>query len=627
MSAPVGVAVELYLNGAWTAITSYVRLDPGVDITVGIQNEGGIADASQCDLVVNNADGRFTPRNTSGAYYPYLKRNTPLRVKVGTTVRFVGEVAEFPTKWTPGGGSKHVWANITASGMLRRLQHASSLQSTLTTAIQALYASGGTITGYWPCEDEDGSTVLASGVPGGTPATFTGTIDLAAVDLSVGTHAVPTWGGATGTFTPTAASSTKFTAGFYVNLPAAGALTGGEELFRCDVNGTAQSWRVLYSPGSGGGLFLQVIANDGVTELLATGTITGLDGRTFYVKIECSNSGSNVAYAFSTNDAGGTFSGSIASRTVGAPTIAKIGAGVIAIPAAADVAIGHVVLGTSDTSLSSTTFDSGRSGYAGETVNARMARLATLYGITIDVVAGSFTPTEMGAQPDGTLLDVLRAAEKADAGGILRDSIGVEANTSPSLVYITRTGRYNELRSVLALNYASGHLSEPLDPVDDDAQLRNQAKVNREGGASARYVDSTSALGAAAYPTGVGPYPFEDTYATYLDSGLPYLASWVVRRGTVDETRWPALTVDLVKNTSLVTDAEALRPGHRITVSNLPTFSGATSAALQVVGWREHLTGWERRITFICEPGSPFLVFELNNSTYGRLDGPYRLAF
>ena len=626
MSAPVSVTVEIYINGAWTAITSYVRLDPGIDITLGIQNEGGISDASRCDLVVNNADGRFTPRNTSGAYYPYLKRNTPLRVKVGSTVRFLGEVSEFPTRWTPGGGSKHVWANLTASGMLRRLQHASSLQSTLTTAIQSLYVSGGTITGYWPCEDEDGSTVLASGLPGGAPATFTGSPDLAAVDLSVGTHAVPTWGAATAKFTPATASSTKFTAGFYVKLPAAGSLTGGEELFRCDVNGTAQSWRVLYSPGSGGGLFLQVIANDGTTELLATGSITGLDGLTFYVKIECSNSGSNVAYAFSTNDAGGTVSGSIASRTVGAPTLAQIGAGTIAIPAAADVAIGHVVLGSSDTSLFSSTFDSGRSGYAGETVNARMARLATLYGITIDVVGGSFTPTEMGAQPDGTLLDVLRAAEKADAGGILRDGVGVTGST-PVLNYITRTGRYNELRSVLALNYASGHLSEPLEPVDDDAQLKNQAKVNREGGASARYVDSTSALGSAAYPTGVGPYPFEDTYGTYSDSALPYLASWVVRRGTVDETRWPALTVDLVKNASLVTDAEALRPGHRITVSNLPTFSGATSAALQVVGWREHLTSWERTITFICEPGAPFLVFELNNSTYGRLDSAYRLAF
>ena len=352
---------EMYLGGSWTDVTSYVRQDPGADITFGVQNEGSTADANTCTIVVNNTDGRFTPRNTAGAYYGNLKRNTPLRVTVGTTVRFVGEIAEFPPRWIEN--ENVAWVPLTASGILRRLQHAKSLDATVTSAIRTLSKTNADITGYWPCEDAQGATTIAPGLAGGTPGTFTGSPVFDSVDLGVGTHNVPTWGGATATFYPTTVPSvTEFTAGFYCQLPTTG-LTGGEELFRCDVDGTsAVSWRVIYSPGTAGALFLQVIHFDGVTELLATGNIDNLGGETFYVKIECTQNGANVDYAFGTLGVGTTLTGSIASRSIKAPMQAAIGSGTIAIPADAAVAIGHVVLGSTDTALAHPTFDNGRAG-------------------------------------------------------------------------------------------------------------------------------------------------------------------------------------------------------------------------------------------------------------------------
>lgn len=616
MAAPVTVTVELYLNGSWTAITSYVRLDPGIDITFGLQSESaGVADACACTLVVNNTDGRFTPRNTAGAYYPYLKRNTPLRVKVGTTVRFVGEVSEFPARWNEN--EKVAWTPLTASGVLRRLQHAKSLESTLTTAIKYLAASNGDITGYWPVEDAGGATSVASALTGGQAGGISGSPVFDAVDLSAGTHNVATWGAASGTFFPTAATSTAFTAGCYVQLPATGALTGGEEIFRAEVNGTAASWRVLYSPGSGGGIFVQVLDVFG-TEILASSGIYGLDGLTFYIKLQCSNSGSDVSWALSTLDAGTTESGTLVGYQIGAPSAAKIGKGTIAIPSDAGIAIGHVVLGTSNTALFHNTFDNGRSGYAGESVDARMSRLATQYGIPITVYAGATAPTEMGAQPDGSFLDVLRAAEKADAGGILREAID-----AIELAYITRRGRYNDQRALLSLDYSLGHLIPPLEPTDDDQTLRNQVKANRDGGSSGLAELTTGALSSAAYPTGVGPYPFEDTYAVYTDDQLPYLASWLLRLGTVDEARWPAVTIDLVANPSKVGNVEAVRPGWRLEITNLPAIAGTSTAKLQVVGWKEHISSHQRTVTMICTPGSVWEVFELNDSTYGHLDSAY----
>lgn len=621
MTAPVSVTVEMKLGGSWTNITSYVRVLSQIVIGVGVRNEGGTSDPNTALLAVNNRDGRFTPRNAAGAYYGNLKRGTLLRITVGSTVRFLGEVSEFPARWEPSGGD--VWVPLTASGILRRLTHAKALDSTLTTALRGLAAANGDITGYWPCEDGVGSTLLASALAGGVQGEIVfGTPVFDAVDLAAGTHNVPTWGGCRAKFTPASATATEFTAGCYIQFPATGVLTGGEELFRCDVTGTAQSFRFIYSPTGGGGVFLQVLSSDGSTELLATGVISGAgaDGNPVYVKVECSNSGANVAYAFSTiQPSGGTLSGTIVGAQIGAPTVARIGAGVIGLPAAAEVGIGHIVLGTSDTALFHSEFDSAREGYTGESVEDRCSRLTSTSGVTVTAISGTAMPDELGPQPDGSLLDVLRAMEKADAGAILYDKIG--AAGSLGLDVITRNARYNDQQSQLVLNYTSVQISPPFEPVDDDQQLRNDVKVSRVDGSSARAQLTSGALSTQEYPNGVGPYPFEETYGIYDDASLPYLASWILALGTIDETRFPAVTVDLVKNSSLVASAEALRPGERLRLTNLPAYAGATNVDLQVIGWYETLTNHKRTITFICDPGSIWLnVFELDDATFGTLD-------
>jgi hypothetical protein len=106
-----------------------------------------------------------------------------------------------------------------------------------------------------------------------------------------------------------------------------------------------------------------------------------------------------------------------------------------------------------------------------------MARLSDQGGIDIQVVAGPYSPTEIGAQSDGSLLDALREAEKADAGGILYDS-----PDDSGLVYICRTARYNDQQPSFALDYEQGHLTPPLSPTDDDQQIRNDVTVNRANG-------------------------------------------------------------------------------------------------------------------------------------------------
>jgi hypothetical protein len=609
------VTVELFINDTWEDISSYVRENPGITIGIGVASEGSIADPSHCMLTLNNPDGRFTPRNSGGPYYPYLTRNTPIRVTVGTTVRYRGYTSEFPVRADET--ATNVTVPIVANGSLRRLARSSVLDSTLKSAIVQYVKDDANMVGYWPCEDAPGSSSVASAIPGGPAGVITlGTPVFRAVDPGVMSKPIATWEAAGATFTPLPGSSTTFTCGALVSFPDAGVLTGGEELFRCYVDGTANIWSIAYSPNDGGGLVLTVIANDLLgTELYGDTVISGgLDGTNCYVKLEANQNGADVD--FFVDCLPGPQSGvlTVNSCTVGAPYRGQIGMGILDLPD--QVGIGHFVLGKSNTVLlHSDTFDPALEGYAGETVTARMARLSDQGGIDIQVVAGPYSPTEIGAQSDGSLLDALREAEKADAGGILYDS-----PDDSGLVYICRTARYNDQQPSFALDYEQGHLTPPLSPTDDDQQIRNDVTVNRANGSSARITLDNGALSTADYPDGVGPYRFEDTYATYEDSQLPYLAGWVLGHGTVDETRWPQITVDLVKNPGLVSTFDTLRPGSVVTVANLPDVYGVTDVTLQCIGWEETITAARRTVTLNCVPGTPWQMVELNDTTFGELD-------
>ena len=73
--------VELSINGAWTDITSYVIRD-GVQVSRGRSSEGSTTSPATMQITLNNRDYRFSPRNTAGAYYPYIGRNTKIRHSV-----------------------------------------------------------------------------------------------------------------------------------------------------------------------------------------------------------------------------------------------------------------------------------------------------------------------------------------------------------------------------------------------------------------------------------------------------------------------------------------------------------------------------------------------------------------
>lgn len=616
------VTVEMYLSGAWTDITSYVRAVDGITIVHGIRGESGTADPNECTLTVDNRDGRFTPKNPTGPYYGQLQRNTGLRVTVGAVVRFVGEVAEFPPTWDPTGND--VTTTLTAAGPLRRLNRARGLESPFVRAIPTL-SQYSNITGWWPMEDAGGSGFASALPDGNRMQTVAGSPQYAAYTVTTGfdgmSRPLPTL--AAGDILegiPAPGSGTGFTAAMMIGFPDT-SLPDETELFRVEVNGTANLWVVYYDLSGTGALRLKafaVAAGGSYTEILNQNAAFVLDGFTRYVKLEVADDGANVDYALSvfvpTGSGGGTLSGQLNAYQVGAPRTVQINWTGLAD----GVSYGHVILAQTSNALFSTRFDPGMQGYNGESVDDRMVRIADAAGVAMDVLTNTTGDVAdsilLGPEQPGTPLDVMRLAELTD-GGILRDSID-ERN---ELVYSTRRYKYNN-DPVLELDYAAGHLSPNLEPTDDDQLLANDVTVTRIGGSSARATIEAGPLSTEAPPDGVGLYAVASTVNAHTDAQLPSIANWLLSAGTLDQTRFPEVTVDLTKNPSLAADVELVRPGRLITITNLPEWASAETVRLHVQGWTEYLTPARRVFTFYCAPADLYDVVRLNDSEYGRLD-------
>lgn len=120
---PLRALVELFVNGAWTDITTDVYERDVITITRGRANESAQVTPSTCSLTLRNVDGKYSPRNPNGPFFGSLGRNTPIRVGFiheGVTFRrFAGEVSSWPPRWELSG--QDVWVPIEAAGIMRRL--------------------------------------------------------------------------------------------------------------------------------------------------------------------------------------------------------------------------------------------------------------------------------------------------------------------------------------------------------------------------------------------------------------------------------------------------------------------------------------------------------------------------
>lgn len=612
------VVVEMWVRGAWIDITSYcmVRDDSGrIDITSGIRTEGSQADYAVGQLQLRNQDGRFSPRNPGGPYYGAIGRNTPMRVSVpdgngGKTYPLWGEVTEWALSWDTTGND--VWVDVTVSGILRRLAQAPpAAHSVLYTALTDPVSPN--LRAYWPCEDITDSVSLASPLPMGTAMSFTGTPTLAGYEGFAAADPVVLMAGnvlsgSLAAYADPAATQVRF----LCTIPAAG-LTDGKVICAIDQEdysaGATQFWELYYSTTTTS-LTLRQCASDGTNLGLELAHTLDVRGVKLYVSVEFAESGTGITRAIRltdlTDQLGYDVTDSVAVTQLTRVTGVQIGpasrsaVGPVGTSGLTGVAVGHI---TVEDTITPDTVLGVHLNPVGEKAGRRIQRMCAEEGISFEWIGDLDDTVALGAQGKLSALDVMREAELADAG-MLYESRG-------GLAYRTRAALCNQ-DAQLTLDYAGFNLAGIPTPVEDDRYIANRVTVT-VAGSSQTYELSDGSLSVQQPPSGVGVYGSDITLNLSSPGDALSQAAWRVHMGTVDEPRYPQISVNLAHSTftdnpALKRAVLALRQGDRIVVQNPPAWLPPGSIDQIALGAVQALTRFEHRITFVCAPASPYQV-------------------
>jgi hypothetical protein len=632
------VTVELLVNGVWVDITSYVmvRDDQGqITLTKGIRDEGNQTEQASGTLTLKNPDGRFTPRNPMGAWYGQIGRNQPIRVSVpdgmgGKSYRVWGEIPRWPASWDPTGND--VWTEVSVNGLLQRLsQGPTPAHSVIYNAITDPLSTN--VVAYWPCEDPSGSTSLASPLTTGSPMTWTGMPTLASYDGFTASDPLPdisaaTLSGGVGAYADPSATQIRF----LVYIPVTG-LADGKVVCAFDQvdysAGSAQFWELYYSTTTAANsLVLRTCASDGTFLGIDLPHTIDVRGRLLYVSIELQESGTAITRTVRLKDVrtGRVYSVTDTQNVTSLTRITKVQFGPAARsvsgPAGSaflpGVAVGHCTVETAVTPIDALGI---RLSPIGETAGRRIQRLCGEEGIPFDWAGDLDDTVPMGAQGKQNPLSLMQEAVLAD-DGLLFENLAVLG-----LGYRTRASLYNQDPDLI-LNYSGFNLAEVPAPVEDDRYLANKVTIS-VGGVTATYEEIDGPLSTAPPPAGVGVYgPNADSALTLnlATSDTPTLldhAAWRVHLGTVDEARYPRISVNL-SHSSITLDMRravlGLRMGDRMQVVNPPAWLGGDTIDQLILGVEEQLTHFEHRITFTCAPASPYNTIGYLDTTTARID-------
>lgn len=536
--------------------------------------------------------------------------------------RFHGEYSSSPKQQDTSGTD--LWVPASCGGIMRRLQQAN------TTAVspmqQAVLAQAGTFApvAYWPCEDLQGATVLASalGGPAMTIGTGSGSPQLASDSSFAASNPLPVVNGSTWVgFVPSYTSNGSIIVRFLIDMTTAPA--NNTRLIRMITTGTCSEVSVYYdSAGSG---FLGVAGFNGSGTVFDTGGfLPFLAGhRKTWITVELVPSGSTVlAFINSYYPADG---GSGLGPNSYTGTVGNLGR-VIVNPnsGVGQVTIGHVSVQSAAPAQS--TFQQPLQAWEGELAANRFARLCSENGIAPRVYGFPLTSAAMGVQPVDTLPDLLQQCEDADRGMIF------EPRQAYGLGFRPLTSLYNQAPGVVldwtVLKQLAGDGWQP--PDDDDQYTVNDWTLQRDSGGSGTsgasyrgFLNDGSAMSIADPPAGVGDYANSASVNVELDTQLPGITGFMVHVGTVNEPRFPAIPVDLARPemTPVFYQVQGINLGDRVDMQSPPAGYLTPNLVKQLAfAVTEELGGFFWRLTWTAVPESPWETGIFDDVTYGRAD-------
>lgn len=604
--------VELFYDGAWHEIAGlgHVYTRDAIRITRGRPDRSTRTPPATATLSIKNVDGRYSTRKRTSPLFGLIGRNTPIRITNRGSIRFVGEVESWPSRWNVTGTD--VWAPITAYGRTRRLNAPGTTAPARTALHRLVLLQAVQPVAFWtmvtPAEEQQTGPAMRV-------ADITGS---ASPDLSWQTAEVSSALGAAFTSSARAIYTRPFTP-----------ITLDTDVATDQVvvaKPTAATSSFTLSNRVGGTFFVNVIgswvtgvptltltSNTGTLDTAAAADATAVwDQAPHTYRVTLTQNGANIDV---TVDMDGVeiMSGSTASTVLAAA--GKFLPGLITANGA-DVGWTHVAV------WSGTVPDAGdvhtaAMGHPGETAAERIERVADEENIAYTAVGSD--SCLVGIQRPVPVAEVWADAADAD-GGILyetRDELGVTYRTHASL--------YNQ-DPALALDYAAGgEVAPELAPLDDTEATVNDVTVTRFGGGSATVTRDTGPLSTQEPPDGAGRIEKTPTLVLYDDDQCEQHAGWLVHLGTWDEPRYPVIGLDLGAmalkgRTALIDDAMALDCGDRVTIDATPAFlePGPISALAQ--GFTEEIESHAWRIRINADPEGPWQVGVLDSAANGRLD-------
>jgi len=578
------------LSWTWTDLSS--RLLDGVSLQFGRPDEASTTTPTRFGCRLKNIDGVLTPRFPTSTYYPYVRRQTPIRFSMnpggtGYTQVFQGYIDAIEPAW-PTGSNRYAEVAVTASGSLGRLgQRTDALRSAM---YRAIVRSGPVA--YWPLEDGPDSARAASALPSGPPLyTIFGKVTFggAAPPPSSSPLADFSSGGIGGTMQAAVAPgplTTSWRLEFIAKWSAIPAASFAATLQWTGSGGVAL-WEIDAAQLVDGGLQFQIINDLGVAGGPFVSNVAVDDGLWHHIRFDAAQNGANIDVTVKLDGV------TVISQTLTTAVLGAISAVTInptGDPTEEVPSFGHLAVWAPYTSPIDTY--EAFLGYSGETAGDRIVRLCAEESVPVSVSSTTGT-TRMGPQNVDTFLNLLRECETAD-GGILYDG------DSAGLTYLARTDRYNQA-AAMALSTTSHQVKLPFAAVEDDQRTANDWTVTRIGGSSVEVSDE-------AHVATNGRYRASANVNVETLEALPDQATWRVHLGTVEEMRIPQLSLQLIDHSELWTSGLALRPGDRITVATPPTQYPPGTVDLICEGFTATIGTATWQLTPTCSPYIPWAV-------------------
>jgi hypothetical protein len=607
--------VELFIDGAYVDVTDYVLGGPKFIINRGESDEHGRLRTTMATVSLRNdvpgSKGIWSPDNPSSIYYGLLQTGMPIRFSMGSDVRAVLAVRDWPQEWDAAERVAHV--PLTCTGVLGQLaQGGKALESPVYRDVMRKHNDQYRVA-YWPLEEESGATQFASAT-GAAPLTVTNfeLMEIAAFP-SPGSRNLPklTTGTKLSATIPTYTSNEHKIVTIW-NFPSA-------------LGATSVLCRAMATGGTVGYWELQMNTLGGINmaAYTAAGTLidqTGFVGfgaaGHFLTTMEMTQDGVDVDLLIihqeidaDNPDVGSAFGDTFTGQTIGRITE------VIIAPNTDldDVAVGHLSM-SNDISGMAGLADS-TIGHNGETAGGRIFRLCNEEAISFFISTGSLGLTNpMGIQGRETLIDIFNECLTVDQA-ILR-----ETRTSYAITYLPGYTLTN-LGPELILDYTDSAFGPDMPrSTTDDFLVHNDVTVRKPDGSFGRAFIDSGRLSVNDPPDGIGTYDRGPITANVFDDDqLAYLAAWIAAVRSPVDRRWPQVTVELARDTfesdtALRQDAIDIQVGQVMVLSNMPAFVAPGSHFGLVRGYREECNKFTWKISYYTSPYLPYEVEPVETS-------------